>query len=152
MRTLSVLRKSTVVLAQGALVALLVVGLMASTVLAARGGNGNGGGKPGAGATLALVMVSDQNANGAPNYGDVVKFTATTSARNPEVGLRCMQGATFVFDGYVSLYDSWLSKNLTLESSRWDQSRDASCTARLFYYDNRSREQILTTLAFVAAP
>ena len=140
--------------AEASLIALLVVGLVAGSALAAPNNSGRGSKGGGNGtSTVALVLVNDQNANGAPNYADTVTFTASTTATDkPMVGLRCYQGSTFVFDAYVALFDSWLSKNLTLASSYWDPAADASCTARLFYYDNRSREQILTTLQFAVAP
>lgn len=152
MRIRSVLKHSAQALAEGSLIALLVVGLMAGSVFAAKGGPGKPGGGSSA-ATLALVMVVDLDASGAPNYGDTVTFTGSTTATSkPMVGLRCYQGTTFVFDGYVALFDTWLSQDLILESTQWNASADASCTARLFYYDNRSREQVLTTRSFTVAP
>ena len=133
-------------LAEAGLISLLVVALVAGTAFAAKGGGRTGG-------TLALAIVTDGNGNGLPNYGDVVTFSGSTTASDkPMVGLRCWQGSTWVFDGYVALFDSWLSKNLTLVSTNWDESADADCTARLFYYDNRSRERVLTTMGFGVAP
>ena len=69
------------------------------------------------------------------------------------VGLRCWQGTAFVHDGYIALYDaSWLAKHFTLGSSYWNPASDATCTARLFYYDNRGRERLLATSDFGVAP
>jgi hypothetical protein len=151
MRVRSALVHTAQAVLEGSLIALLVVGLMAGSVFAAKGGGKPGGGS-GTTSTLNLVMVDDANANGAPNYGDTVTFSASTSVSKPMVGLRCYQGTTFVYDGYVALFDTWLSQDLTLVSSQWDTAADASCTARLFYYDNRSREQVLTTISFTVAP
>lgn len=133
---------------EAALISLLILGLIAAPAFAARGG-----GKP-AGGTLDLVMVKDANGNGSPNSMDDITFSVTTTATDkPMVGLRCWQGANFVHDGYIALYDgSWLAKHFTLGSSKWDPALDATCTARLFYYDNRSREKLLAALDFGVAP
>jgi len=151
MRMKSVLTHALQALAEGSLIALLIVGLMAGSVFAGKGGQS---GKPsggGTGATLNLVMLNDVGTSGL-SYGDKITFTSNTTVAYPEVGLRCYQGAAFVFDGYVSLYDSWLNQDLTLVSTQWNRSLNASCTARLFYYDSRSREKILTTMALTVVP
>ena len=138
------------------IIVILIFGLLAVPVLAARGGQGGGGGgKPVGGGTLSEpVMVTDANANGLPNYWDDITFTVSTGATDvPMVGLRCWQGPNFVLDGYIALYDaSWLVKHFTLGSSYWDPALDATCTARLFYYDNRGRERLLATRDFGVAP
>jgi hypothetical protein len=124
---------------------------MAGSVFAAKGG----GGKPAGGGSISSpMMVNDTNGNGVPNYMDSITFTVSTTATSmPMVGLRCWQGTNFVHDGYIALYDSsWLSKKFTLGSSYWNPGLDASCTARLFYYDNRGRERLLATTTFGVAP
>ncbi len=64
-----------------------------------------------------------------------------------------LQGSNFVHDGYIALYDaSWLQKIFTLGSSYWDPALDATCTARLFYYDRRGNEKILASTDFGVAP
>jgi hypothetical protein len=85
---------------------------------------------------------------------DEVTFAVATTATDvPMVGLRCWQGSSFVHDGYIALYDaSWLSKTFVLGSSYWDPAASATCTARLFYYDNRGRERALAAMDFVAVP
>ena len=133
-------------LLEGALVSLLVVGLVAGTAFAGRGGRNT------APPSLELVMVADANANGGANYGDTVTFRSDTTATNAEVGLRCYQGSTFVFDGYVSLYESWMGRDLTLVSSQWDQSSGADCVARLFTYNRKSQQVVLATLSVPVAP
>lgn len=135
-------------LAEAGLIAMLVVALIAGTALAGRGSGGRA-----SGSDLALVLVRDANANELPNYHDDVTFTATVTGTNrPFVGLRCWQGSAFVLDGYVGLFSDALSKYATLGSSYWAPADEAVCTARLFYYDKRGREILLTTMDFAAAP
>jgi len=104
---------------------------------------------------LAVAMVWDANNNGAPNYNDDINFTFTqTATKYPQVGLRCYQGYNWVYDGYVSYWaGAWASQTkFTLNSNNWDPALTANCNARLFYYDRRSREQVLGRLAFDVAP
>jgi len=158
MRIRSVLKHSVQALAEGSLIALLVVGLMAGSVFAAKGGNGGkpggGGSTTGGGTLTGPVILQNYSGNLATSYGDDVTFNVSTTASKPQVGLRCYQGANFVYDGYVAFFSSWLSaKYFTLSSSYWNSTLDASCTARLFTYDSRYREQLLATpLTFTVAP
>jgi hypothetical protein len=133
-------------LLEGALISLLVVGLIAGTAFAGKAS------RLSTTPSLDLVMVADGNSNGAPNYGDTITFRSDTSATNAEVGLRCYQGSNFVFDGYVSLYDSWLGKDLTLESSKWDASTSADCYARLFTYNRKGQQVVVATKTISVAP
>ena len=136
------------------LIALLVVGLIAGTAFAGKGGQAGGGGPSSGGGTLELRMLNDANGNGAPNHMDTVTFDVSTTATSmPMVGLRCWQGANFVHDGYIALYDaSWLKKYFLLGGTSWDPALSAGCTARLFYYDRRGREKFLGAYEFSVAP
>lgn len=136
------------------LVVLLTFGLVAGTTLAAKGDGPQKGPGRNSVSTMELQMVLDGNADGAPNHLDEITFAVTTSATDtPMVGLRCWQGSAFVHDGYIALYEaSWLVKYFRLDSSYWDAAQPATCAARLFYYDNRSRERVLATMDFVAQP
>ncbi len=107
-------------------------------------GGGGGGGKPhggggttGGGGTLSLVLVSDRNGDGAPNYADTVTFNASTSATpEPHVRLQCFQGGTLVYSKDAGMYASYpwpWEQNMTLSSSVWTGGA-ASCTAQLFYF------------------
>jgi hypothetical protein len=127
---------------------------VAGTAFAAKGGNAGTKGGASNGASLSgPVMVYDANGNGLPNYMDNITFTVSTTASQPQVGLRCYQGTTFVEDAYVAYFDSWLSpKYFQLGSSYWDPALAASCTARLFYYNKRGVEQVQATLTFDVAP
>jgi hypothetical protein len=116
---------------------MLVVGLMAGTAFAARGGGG-GKGKPGGGATggsgtIALApLVVDNNGNGAPNWGDVVTFNISTSATSqPWVHLICSQGGSMVAQGWDGYFDGALGgRNFGLSAPLWPGGA-ADCTARL---------------------
>lgn len=152
MRMKSVLTHSAQALAEGSLIALLVVGLMAGSVFAAKGGQG----KPGGGGTtgsLSVIMVNDANANGQPNYLDAITFNVTRTSAQQFVGLRCWQGSNFVFDSYVGYFDgAWFGDRFTLNSMYWNPALDASCTARLFTYSNRGTERVSATTTFAVAP
>lgn len=129
-------------LAQASLVALLIVGLVAGTAFAAKGGNGgnggggHGGGKPGGGASsgsLALVLVVDANANGAANWADTITFTVTSTSSTPYVSVRCYQGGTLVYGADAGFYDSYPwpgARNMPLYSPAWTGGA-ADCTTTL---------------------
>lgn len=128
---------------------------LAPTAFAGKGKPGGGGGGGGGSSSLAgPVMYTDLNGNGIANHGDSITFNVSTTATSlPEVGVRCYQGSAWILDGYVGYYPSYaFNPYFTLDSSYWDGSTSASCTARLFYYDSRSREHVLATLSFTVTP
>jgi len=100
------------------------------------------------------VLIHDNDGSQSASYADDISFNVSTSASKPQVGLRCWQGSSFVYDGYVAFFDSWLSAPyFTLSSNAWAANTDASCTARLFVYDRRGNEQLLADpLSFSVAP
>jgi hypothetical protein len=135
---------------------LIAAGLLACVVLTAAA-TPVFAGKPGSAATSASLvgpsLVVDAAANGVVNRGDSVTFTVSSSAAKPYVGVRCYQGAAFVYDSYVGYYDAaWFAKEFTLSSTYWAASASADCTARLFSYDNRGRERVQATKLFTVAP
>lgn len=142
--------------AEGLLIVLLVSGLVAGNALAAKGGGGGskGGGKAGSGTIAGPVVVQDANGNGLANAGDQVTFQVTTTASDrPFVGLRCWQGSTWVYDGYVGYFDDYLfDQRFVLGSGYWQSGTEAVCTARLFYYDKRGNQNVLATLDFAVQP
>jgi hypothetical protein len=110
---------------------------------AARSSNKGGGkGTPGGGGTtdgsgsLTLVMYTDNNGNGLPNYGDTVTFNvSTTATTKPIVKLACYQGGAVVASGSGDFFDSPLgswTQFMTLSSRSWT-SGAADCTATLGY-------------------
>ena len=140
--------------AEAGLITALIFGLIAGSAFAAKGGNNSPkGGGGGSTSFSGPVMVHDYNGNGETNYNDDVTFNVSTTATSqPEVGVRCWQGTNWVYDAYVSYFNSWLSPAyFTLTSSNWDATQNASCTARLFYYNKRGQENVLATLTFGVA-
>ena len=85
------------------IVALVVVLALAPIAFAAKGG---GGGKPGGGGsgggTISLApLVYDANANGLPNWADIVVFNISTTATSaPYVNLQCVQNGAVVLNGW----------------------------------------------------
>jgi hypothetical protein len=99
--------------------------------------------------TLELVLTDDVNGSGTVNYGDSFTFTSDTPTPQSEVGVRCVQGSAFVFDGYISLFDSPLNRPLTFTSTNWDpDGPPAACVARLFHYNKRGYQEVETSIAF----
>jgi hypothetical protein len=137
-------------------IALVVVLALAPIAFAGKGGGGGkpgGGGSGGGSGSLSLVMVTDQNGNGAPNWGDTVTFniqqTATTS---PYVDLTCAQNGAVVYStssGFFAAYPWPWTKDMTLGSQAWTGGA-ASCTARLYYFSS-TKSVTLATLSFTAA-
>jgi hypothetical protein len=138
MRIRSVFSHSAQVIAEGALISLLVVGLMAGTAFAGKPSGGGGGhGKPGSGTgggTIAIVMVSDANSNGLPNWNDTITFNVSTTATDsPYLRVTCYQGGTLVYGADAGFYDSYPwpgARNMPLYSPIWTGGA-ADCTAIL---------------------
>jgi hypothetical protein len=116
------------------------------------GGNGANGGKPSDGSSSLSLVLMD-GATQAAHHGRVTFDVSTTATDRPFVGLRCWQGTNWVLDGYVGYFpgamgDPWF----TLSSPYWADGVEASCTARLFSYDRRGNQNVLTTMTFPVAP
>jgi hypothetical protein len=134
-------------IAQAALLGALVVACaLVPVALASKSGGRGGGG----GSTLTLAMVSDQNGDGLPNYGDTVTFNvATTATTEPHVDLRCYQGGALVYSattGYYASYPWPWTQNMALWSYSWSGGA-ADCTATLYYFSGK-RTITLKTLGF----
>ena len=130
--------------------AVLALALVPAAGLAAKGGNperggggggngggGNGGGgKPGGGGSngsLTLVMVTDQDGNGAPNWGDTITFNVSSTSTTPYVSVRCRQGGTLVYAADAGFYDSYPwpgARLMPLSSPSWTGGA-ADCTTTL---------------------
>jgi hypothetical protein len=95
----------------------------------------NGDTKTGTSSLTGPVMVTDLNSDGLPNKGDSITFNVSTTATSlPQVGLRCYQGTSYVFDAYVGYFPGYLfNKWFTLSSNYWQNAAAATCHARLFY-------------------
>jgi hypothetical protein len=146
---------------EASLITALTFGLIAGTAFAAKGGGGGGGGKGGHGGggattggsgTLTLRMVSDADGNGAPNWGDTIRFDVSTSATTePHVSLTCSQGGTVVYSantGYYASYPWPWTNDMSLASQSWTGGA-ASCTAVLQAYSGTS-VSTLGSLSFSA--
>ncbi len=135
---------------QALLVVLVVaaVGIVAVTSsLAAKSGGGHT-----SGSSVSLVMTTDQNGDGLPNYGDSVFFKVSTTATNaPNVALECWQNGAEVYYWTVGEYPwyPW-SQNFILASTPWT-SGAANCTATASYQSNKRTVQ-LATLNFNVSP
>lgn len=128
----------------------MVAALLVPTAAFAGKGQGRGGGSTSTASLNVIVLDGPE----AANHRDRVTFeTDQTSSDRPFVGVRCYQGTTWILDGYVGLFDSYMFDPwVTLDSGYWEAGVDASCTARLFYFDRRGRERILATTTFPALP
>ncbi len=147
MRIRSVLNHSVQAIAESSLIALLIVGLMAGTALAA-----NGGGKPGSGGgtSISVQTVTDQNANGSPDWGDRVHFTLTTSNTRPVVSLTCTQGGSVVYGDSRPYYWPNIRDDdgvFTLSSQSWT-SGAAECRAAVQGTSKNGRVVTLGSLTF----
>jgi len=119
-------------------------------------GKGGGQGKPAGnsgGSTMALVMYTDINGDGLPNYGDTITFdVSTTATAVPVVSLTCSQNGVEVLHGKGDFFDgsffSW-TRLMKLSSQAWTGGA-ADCTAVLGY-DGRHGLVSLSTLNFHVA-
>jgi hypothetical protein len=135
--------------------ALVLVLILVPTALAGNGKGGGGTTTTGSSTLTGPVIVHDLNGNGYADHGDSITFNVSTTATStPTVGLRCYQNGVWVYDEYLGFYSGgyWTNPYFTLDSTYWITGASASCTARLFYYDRRSREQGLATLTFPVGP
>ncbi|MGK2851843.1 MAG: hypothetical protein ACSLFN_13145 [Candidatus Limnocylindrales bacterium] len=126
---------SALAVLEGTLVAMLVVGLMAGTAFAGKGG---GPSSAYSGEIRLAPLVVDDNADGAPNRGDVVTFDIITNNTAPYVQLECFQGGSRVLMGRKGYFEASLdtNRNFGLASGSW-QTGAADCTASLVYYTRK---------------
>jgi len=127
---------------EASLITALTFGLIAGSAFAAKGGPGGGGGggrhggggsNTGGSGTISLApVVVDNNGNGTPNWGDVVRFNvSTTSTTQPWVTLKCYQSGSLVATGNEGYFAGALDDgNFGLYSPMWT-SGAADCTASL---------------------
>lgn len=150
MRIKSVIAHGLQAVAEGSLIALLIVGLMAGTAFAGKPARS---GASGSGGTLAVVMVSDQNGNGAPNWNDQITFDVSTTATDkPWVRLNCYQSGTWVSTSTAGFFPAYpWAPNFTLASGGWT-SGAADCTATLYLVTSNGRSKDLASLTFHVDP
>jgi hypothetical protein len=150
-RIRSVLSHSAQVVVEGALVSLLVVGLMASTAFAAKGGAGKptGGGTTGGG-TISLALMDGAT---EAHFGARVGFTvATTATPYPYVHLMCKQNGSLVAEGRTGFFPTALGNEwFYLGPTTLWQGGAADCTANLEKYGGKGWS-VLGTTTFSVAP
>lgn len=131
---------------EGALISLLVIGLIAVPAFAAKGG---GSGNT---ASSALTLVLLDSTDGSAHYSQHVTFTINSSTAKPDVNVRCNQGTTMVYDAWVGYYpEAWGDRDFTLSSWSWTGG-GADCTARLVSWGKNGRERTLGSLNFAVLP
>jgi hypothetical protein len=147
MRIRSVFSHSAQAIAEGALISLLVVGLMAGTAFAARGG---GGGKPGGSGGTGTISTVYMDGATAAYYGARVTFTVSTTATvYPFVHLKCYQGGTLVEEGYQGFFDTALgNKWFNLGPTPLWAAGAADCTATLEKSTSKGGWSVLGTTSF----
>jgi hypothetical protein len=133
----------TQTVAQGALVALLVVGLVAGTAFAAKGG---GQGKPGGSGSGTISLALLDGATEA-HFAARVTFTiSTTATPYPFVHLMCYQGGTLVGEGRQGFFAGALGNQwFTLGPTPSWQGGAADCKANLEKSTNRGWSVLGTT-------
>jgi hypothetical protein len=135
----------------GALLAAVIVVFSLAIVpaaLAGKPGPGGGGGTGTSGGKLSVVMVKDVNGDGAPNYGDTITFSvSTTATAMPYVTVDCYQGGTLVYQASNGIFSISLNQLFFLGGTTAWQSGAASCTAYLQDWDSYSKHHTVTNLA-----
>lgn len=121
---------------------------------AAPSGN-KGAGKPTRNnGTLAIEMVTDTNGDGAPSYGEQIKFNVyTPGSAEPHVSAQCYQNGTLVYSAQAGYFDGYpwpWSQTFTLKSNAW-VGGGANCTAKGYYFDGR-KTIYFATLDFIVNP
>jgi hypothetical protein len=87
-------------------------------------------------------MEYDANGDKAPNWGDRITFTVSTTEPWNQVNVTCSQNSVPVYGAVFPL-----SPVLTLSSAAW-ASGAADCTAVVMAFDTR---KVLGTLSFTVA-
>jgi hypothetical protein len=154
MRMRSVFTHSAQAVAEGALIALLVVGLAAGTTFAAKGGGG--GGKPGGGGTTSgsgTISLAPMDGATEAHFGARVTFTISTTATvYPYVHLMCYQGGTLVLEGRQGFFPTALGNPWFYlgPTPSW-QSGGGNCSANLEQYGGKGWS-VLGSTAFTVYP
>jgi hypothetical protein len=128
MRIRSVLTHSFQAVLEGALIALIVVGVVAGTVFAARGGHSTGGA-----GSYSVSVTPD----GPYTFGESVYVSTNApiypSNTGPWIWLRCYQGSTLVLSGDHAAFPSGWYYNWPFKlgpTQSWSGG-DAECTVRV---------------------
>jgi hypothetical protein len=134
--------------AEGGLLALVVVGLMAGVAFASNGAGPNKSST----STISMVVVGTagvaQAATVQATYGGTVTFdVATTATAYPFVNLKCYQNGVLVAQGWAGFFDGALGDGMFgLYSPQWTGGA-ADCTANLDMKAN-TRWKVLASTSF----
>jgi hypothetical protein len=148
-------RKSTAARIALAAAFLVLALALVPVALAGKGGPNAGGGQAGGGSTsgsssLSLVMVTDLNANGLPNWNDTITYNVSTTATSgPQVKTSCYQNGVLVLHADAAFYAGnpfYYMDYLQLSSLAWTGGA-ADCTA-VMYYTSGKKTVTLSTLSF----
>jgi hypothetical protein len=151
MRIKSIFVHGLQAVAEGGLVALMIVGLMAGTAFAS-----NGGGPIKSSSSISLVVLGASSgttsATSDPQYGGQVTFDiSTTATAYPFVNLKCYQNGTLVAEGWAGFFDGALGNQaFGLYSPQWTGGA-ADCTANLDMKSNAKWKVLATTSFHVGA-
>ncbi len=151
-RIRGVFSHTAMALIEASIVALLVAALIVGTAFAGKagtnGGHKGGGGNTGGTGSLTLVMVTDNNNNGAPNWGDTITWRiSTTATTQPNVSVTCSQNGTVVYGASAGFYDGYpwpWTQNMKLSSMSWTGG-SASCVAKLYYFSGTNQVNLGST-------
>jgi hypothetical protein len=134
-------------IAEGALIAMLVVGLMAGTAFAGKGGGKPSGGNTSGGGTISLRLM---NGDTEPIFGHTVTFAlSTTATAYPYVHLRCFRGGSLVLESWQGFFSTAIGHPwLTLGPSNSWSGGDADCTANLEKATSKGSWSVLAATSF----
>lgn len=98
--------------------------------------------------TISLVMVTDKNGDGLPNYGDVVTFKeSNTETTAPMVYTECNQNGSLVYMSWRSYDPHVTDQTFTLGgTTAWQNGGAADCKATLQNWDKYSKTGKITTI------
>ncbi len=146
MRIRRITSHSLQALAEASLIAMLVVGLMAGTAFAAKGG----GGKPGGGSGTGTISLAVMDGATDAHFGARVSFNVATDATPyPYVHLMCHQGGSLVAEGRQGFFPTALGNEwFTLGPTPAWQEGAAECTANLEKSGRRGGWSVLGSTTF----
>jgi hypothetical protein len=142
MRIRSILSHSAQAIAEGSLLALLVVTLVAGTVLAAKGGGNAGSGNTSGGSYAVTV-----SPEGPYGFGETVYVTTNApiypNNAGPYIGLSCVQGGVKVYDTtHAGFSGGWYYNwPFTLGPTQMWTGGAADCTVWVYH---QSRNKLVT--------
>lgn len=136
------------------LIAALIFGLVGGLVGWAAFAAPHKGGGGGSNGTISLVLSTDVNGDGLPNWGDVITYNVSTTATSaPSVKTACVQNGAVVLHADTSFYAGnpfAYTNYLQLKSDLWT-SGAADCTATM-YYNSHKQQVTLATLNYHVNP